>query len=246
MKIVILDGEGKFERNAETDEIGAVVLRGPNVFAGYKETFHNKAIWVDDGDGKGKWYNTGDLGRQDTDGYFWLTGRKKEIIIRGGHNIDPKMIEEPMHKHPAVALVAAVGSPDAKVGEVPVIFVQLKPGHEATGEELYKFAQEHIPERAAWPQAIHILDEMPVTTVGKVHKVPLAMGEIERIFIRELRKLPVVTNVNVKAAANRKFGTLVEVKATIKSDAQPASAEKEIGHLLGQYAIEHTISILRA
>lgn len=246
MKIVILDGEGKFERNADTDEIGAVVLRGPNVFAGYKEDFHNQAIWVDDGDGKGNWYNTGDLGRQDSDGYFWLTGRKKEIIIRGGHNIDPKMIEEPMHMHPAVALVAAVGSPDAKVGEVPVIFVQLKPGHQATGEELYKFAQEHIPERAAWPQAIHILDEMPVTTVGKVHKVPLVMGEIERVFIRELRKLPVVTNVNVKAGANRKFGTLVEVKATIRSDAQPASAEKEIGHLLGQYAIEHTISILRA
>ena len=75
-----------------------------------------------------RWLNTGDLGRQDADGYFYLTGRKKELIIRGGHNIDPASIEEPLHQHPAVQLAAAVGRPDAHAGEVPVAYVQLKPG----------------------------------------------------------------------------------------------------------------------
>lgn len=246
MKIAILDEAGKFDRNARIDEVGAVLLRGPNIFAGYKEGAHNQEIWVVDGSSRGPWYNTGDLGRQDADDYFWLTGRKKELIIRGGHNIDPRMIEEPMHKHPAVELVAAVGSPDAKLGEVPVIFVQLKPGHEATGEELYRFAQEHIAERAALPQAIHILDEMPVTTVGKVHKVPLAMGEIERVFVRELRKLAVIEHLEVNAGSDRKLGILVEVIVSLKEEAKQAAAEKEINHLLGQYPIEHTLSILRA
>ena len=65
-----------------------------------------------------RWLNTGDLGRQDADGYFYLTGRKKELIIRGGHNIDPASIEEPLHRHPAVQLAAAVGRPDAHAGEL--------------------------------------------------------------------------------------------------------------------------------
>ncbi len=243
MKIAILGPDGSFEREAQSDEIGAVILRGPNVFKGYKESFHNEHIWVDSADGKGLWYNTGDLGRQDQDGYFWLTGRKKEVIIRGGHNIDPRMIEEPMHKHPAVALVAAVASPDPKVGEVPVIFVQLKAGHHATGEELYHFAEKHIPERAALPQAIHILEEMPLTPIGKVHKVPLYLGEIERIFVREILKIPVVEKVKVQATSDRKFGTLAEVGVVFKEGTNEKTAEKEVRHLLGQYAVKSRLGI---
>lgn len=243
MKVAILDEVGKFERNARIDEIGAVILRGPNVFDGYKEDFHNQHIWIDDGDGKGEWYNTGDLGRQDAEGYFWLTGRKKEIIIRGGHNIDPRMIEEPMHKHPAVALVAAVGSPDAKVGEVPVIFVQLKAGHQATGEELYHFAQEHIAERAAWPQAIHILEEMPVTPIGKVHKLPLMMGEIERVLERELSKVPVIERVETKIVSDRKYGLLAEVTITPKKGANIDTAKKEAENLLGLYTVRSSLFV---
>ncbi len=129
---------------------------------------HNKGIWIErQGD---VWLNTGDLGRQDADGYFWLTGRKKELIIRGGHNIDPKLIEEPLHRHPSVALVAAIGRPDPHAGEVPVAYVQLKSGDSASPAELLEFAMQNIPERAAWPKAIRVIDKLPTTNVGKIFK----------------------------------------------------------------------------
>jgi fatty-acyl-CoA synthase len=83
-------------------------VKGPNVFAGYLQEEQNRGLWVADG-----WLNTGDLGRQDREGYFWLSGRSKDLIIRGGHNLDPAVIEEALYTHPAVALAAAVGKPDA-------------------------------------------------------------------------------------------------------------------------------------
>jgi len=87
-----------------------------------------------------RWLNSGDLGRRDSKGYFWLAGRKKELIIRGGHNIDLKIIEDALQTHPAVLLTAAVGSPDAYAGELPVAYVQLKPGTAVTEAELLEHA----------------------------------------------------------------------------------------------------------
>jgi fatty-acyl-CoA synthase len=154
MRAVILDGQGRFLRMAETDEIGIIAIHGPNVFAGYLDPNHDSGLWIEiDGE---RWLNTGDLGRQDANGYFWLSGRRKELIIRGGHNIDPKVIEEALSKHPAVALAVAVGSPDAYAGEVPVAYVQPKPGAAVTEEELLEFAASTIPERAAVPKRIRV------------------------------------------------------------------------------------------
>ena len=115
---------------------------------------------------------------QDQNGYFYLTGRKKELIIRGGHNIDPQGIEEPLHQHPAVQLAAAVGRPDMHAGELPVVYVVLKPGASVTEMALMEFAQAKIRERAAHPKAIHIIDQMPLTGVGKVFKLGLKLREI--------------------------------------------------------------------
>jgi fatty-acyl-CoA synthase len=134
MMASILDDAGRFVRKAETNEIGSILIHGPNVFRGYLDPRHNAGLWVEIAGAR--WLNTGDLGRQDGDGYFWLTGRRKELIILGGHNIDPKMIEEALQEHPAVALAAAIGRPDAYAGEVPVAFVQLKPAASATEQEL--------------------------------------------------------------------------------------------------------------
>ena len=182
MRALILDGD-KYVRDAETDEIGVIAIRGPNVFAGYLDPAHNQGIWIDrHGE---TWLNTGDLGRQDADGYFWLTGRKKELIIRGGHNIDPKLIEEPLHRHPAVALAAAIGRPDPHAGEAPVAYVQMKEGHNVGSSELMEFAQSHIPERAAWPKAIHVVEKMPLTNVGKIFKPELQQREIEDVIRAE-------------------------------------------------------------
>ena len=186
MRALILDAEGGYARDAETDEIGVIAIRGPNVFAGYLDPAHNRGIWIERA-GEA-WLNTGDLGRQDADGYFWLTGRKKELIIRGGHNIDPKLIEEPLHHHPAVALAAAIGRPDGHAGEVPVVYDQLKSGAQVSPNELLEFAQKNIPERAAWPKAIRVVDKLPTTNVGKIFKPDLQRLEIEDIVRGEAAK----------------------------------------------------------
>lgn len=179
MAAVILDENGGFERFAEAEEIGVIAISGPNVFAGYVSDVHNQGIWFDV-DGR-RWLNTGDLGRQDADGYFWLTGRKKEMIIRGGHNIDPKSIEEAIQTHPSVALVAAIGRPDLHAGEVPVVYAQLTSPGAISESELLDYAKQEVPERAAHPKAVHIVDELPVTPVGKIFKPALTMLEIESV-----------------------------------------------------------------
>ena len=107
MQVMMLDDNGKFVRVADTGEVGNICIRGDNVFVGYYLAQQNQAIWVTDSDNQ-TWFNSGDLGYQDADGYFFLTGRKKELIIRGGHNIDPKMIEEVVYQYEGVAGCAAV------------------------------------------------------------------------------------------------------------------------------------------
>ncbi|HLZ67755.1 MAG TPA: acyl-CoA synthetase [Aliidongia sp.] len=176
MKAIVLDDAGRYVRDCATDEIGVIAISGPNVFAGYSQAEQNKGLWLDLGDDK-RWLNTGDLGRCDAEGYFWLTGRKKDLIIRGGHNIDPAAIEEPLHRHAAVQIAAAIGRPDAHAGELPVAYVQLKPGATASEQELMAFVGERISERAAMPKHIRIVEAMPLTGVGKIFKPELKRRE---------------------------------------------------------------------
>jgi fatty-acyl-CoA synthase len=176
MKAVMIDESGRYVRDCDPDEVGQFVISGPNVFAGYSRPEQDIGIWLDLGDGE-CWLNTGDLGRCDADGYFWLTGRKKELIIRGGHNIDPAAIEEALHRHPAVQIAAAVGRPDMHAGELPVAYVQLKPGVTATEAELTGFLLDEISERAAFPKGIRVVDAMPLTGVGKIFKPALKRRE---------------------------------------------------------------------
>ena len=225
------------------NEIGSVLIRGDNVFPGYLEDIHNKDIWVDLGDDGGPWLNTGDLGRQDEEGYFWLTGRKKELIIRGGHNIDPKQIEEPMHRHPAVALAAAVGRPDARVGEVPVVYVQLKPGAEASPEELLAFAQEHVPERAAIPKQVILIEQMPVTAVGKIFKPALVRMQIGEVLGEALNALDEVAEAVVQAVPSKLHGTEVQVRVTLAEGVARAAGEEAVQGVLGQYAFHYVVEI---
>ncbi|MCP3705666.1 acyl-CoA synthetase [Paraburkholderia sp. CNPSo 3274] len=172
MKAVMTDESGRYVRDCVADEVGQLLISGPNVFIGYMRPEQNNGIWMDLADG-GRWLNTGDLGRCDADGYFWLTGRKKELIIRGGHNIDPAAIEEALHRHPAVQIAAAVGRPDMHAGELPVAYVQLKPGTTANEAEMAAFLRDEISERAAFPKGIRIVEMMPLTAVGKIFKPAL-------------------------------------------------------------------------
>lgn len=183
LRVVELGENGSIAEEKAAGEVGAIVIRGPNVFAGYTDAARNAGTLLADG-----WLATGDLGRLDADGYLWLTGRAKDLIIRGGHNIDPGLIEDVLAKHPAVALAAAVGSPDPYAGELPVAFVSLRPGATVTEEDLRAFAAQHIAERAAVPVSVTVLAEMPVTAVGKTFKPPLRVHAAEASLQRHLVK----------------------------------------------------------
>lgn len=195
VRIVRLSEGGSYLRDAQVGEVGTILIEGPNLFKGYLNPIHDKDLWVDIPDRHGqdqRWLNTGDLGRSDEQGYFWLTGRTKELIIRGGHNIDPNMIEEPIHTHPAVAMAAAVGRPDAHAGEVPVIYVQLRPGASATPDELMEHARQTVAEMTALPKRINIVPHLPTTGVGKIFKPALVMAEMESVFREEAQACELV------------------------------------------------------
>ena len=212
MESVMLDGDGRFHRVAEVDEVGVIAISGPNVFKGYLDPRQNAGVFVDI-NGK-RWLNTGDLGRRDADGYFWLTGRKKELIIRGGHNIDPRTIEEALASHPGVALVAAIGSPDAYAGEMPVAYVQLKPGATVTEPELLEHAARTIPERAAIPKRIRISSSLPLTAVGKLFKPALVEREIEETVRAEADRIGVpIVSVKVERDPRRSVQAIVASQA---------------------------------
>lgn len=215
MRAVILDADGRYERDAEVDEAGVIALQGANVFAGYLDPRHDALAWLErpSSDGVERWLNTGDLGRMDRDGYFWLTGRKKELIIRGGHNIDPKSIEEALAAHPAVALCAAVGRPDAHAGEVPVVYVQLRPDAQVGEAELQAFAMEHITERAAVPRQVHIVPALPITAVGKIFKPALSQREIESV-VREEASAAGVTLEELQVNHDPRLGLVARYQIT--------------------------------
>jgi fatty-acyl-CoA synthase len=145
-----------------------VLYKAPNLFSGYLDAAETAKAFTADG-----WLITGDLGFRDALGRLNLSGRAKDLIIRGGHNIDPKVIEDALGAHPAVHLCAAVGAPDAYAGELPVAFATLLPGATATEAELLAFTAERVDEAPAKPKSITILAYMPVTNVGKIYKPEL-------------------------------------------------------------------------
>jgi fatty-acyl-CoA synthase/long-chain acyl-CoA synthetase len=161
------------------DEVGEICISNPGVFAGntYTEAAKNADLYHYD-----SYLRTGDLGRIDPDGYLWITGRAKDLIIRGGHNIDPAEIEEALMAHTAVAMAGAIGQPDAHSGEMPCAYVELVAGGSVTGEELVEHCKVHVHERAAVPKYIEVLPELPKTAVGKVFKPDLRKRAIERIY----------------------------------------------------------------
>jgi fatty-acyl-CoA synthase len=171
----------------------------------------------------------------DRDGYFWLTGRKKELIIRGGHNIDPATIEEPLHRHPAVQIAAAIGRPDAHAGELPVAYVQLKPGATVSREELADFVRQAILERAAQPKQIHIVDTMPLTAVGKIFKPALKRMETADALHCALREAGIE---GVRLVLDEDKTTGISIRAGLRD---PASHDG-VAAVLGRFPFSFSIS----
>jgi fatty-acyl-CoA synthase len=171
-----------------------VLFKSPNLFSGFLDEADNTHAFTGRSPGRPKnertplgglaepglgaeddigWLATGDLGYIDDQERLHLSGRSKDLIIRSGHNIDPKVIEDALAAHPAVQLCAAVGAPDAYAGELPVVFATLIPGAVATEDELLAFVSERVDEPPARPKRVTILDTMPLTNVGKIYKPDL-------------------------------------------------------------------------
>lgn len=235
MKTVLVDDNGSYVRDCADDEVGQLIVSGPNVFAGYLQPGQNEGAWLDLADDQ-RWLNTGDLARRDVDGYYWLIGRRKELIIRGGHNIDPATIEEPLHRHPAVQIVAAIGRPDAHAGELPVAYVQLKSGATTSEAELSEFVRNAVSERAALPKRIHIVDSMPLTAVGKIFKPELKRRELLDALQTALSEGG-VKDARVSVSDDPSRGVSLSVEVALAAERDQASS------ILGRFPFAFTVSL---
>lgn len=213
----IFGDTGEFERFATPNEPGELLLRGPTVIPGYKQAERNAGAFIHDG-----WLNSGDLGRVDAQGYVWLTGRAKDLIIRSGHNIDPGMIEEALSRHQDVELAAAVGQPDAYAGETPVAYVTLRQGAAVTGQELQAYARDAVAERPAAPKVVRVVDQMPVTAVGKIFK-PALREDAALHAAREALDAAGLSGLTLAAHIDKRKGLIVTVGGLTHENA-PAAA----------------------
>ncbi len=146
---------------------GEICIRGPQVMQGYYNKPEATAEILKDG-----WLYTGDIGKEEEDGFFFITDRKKDMIIYKGYNIYPRELEEVIFEHPAVQQCAVVGKPDSEVGELVVAFVELKEGAKATREEITEHTNSKIAHYKKVREVI-FLDTIPVSGAGKVLKKEL-------------------------------------------------------------------------
>ncbi|CAN5430492.1 long-chain fatty acid--CoA ligase [soil metagenome] len=161
VEMMLLDVEGN---EAAEGEIGEIAIRGENIMAGYWANEDASAEAIVDG-----WFRSGDLARRDSDGYYEIVDRKKDMIIRGGMNIYPREIEEVLYEHSAVAEAAVVGVPHDEYGEEVAAYVVIAEGAEATEDEL----REHVKAQVAaykYPREVHLIPELPKGATGKILK----------------------------------------------------------------------------
>jgi fatty-acyl-CoA synthase len=225
---VRIEADGTWTRLAP-GQAGVLAIGGPTVFAGYVAG-HGPGGHLLDGAGKlvGGLLDTGDLGHVDEQGFVHLRGRAKDLIIRGGHNIDPAIIEDVLLTHPQVTGAAAVGRPDPHAGEVPVAYVTLAPGAEVSEEELREWATARVAERAAAPKAVTVIDVLPVTAVGKPYKLALRADAA----LREL------TQALAPIGGRHEVRTLIEDGAIVAEVTLTDAADEPVAkEVLARYAI---------
>ncbi|HEX5814194.1 MAG TPA: AMP-binding protein [Methylomirabilota bacterium] len=174
MELAVVDAEG---RSLPADTEGDLLVRGASQFVGYyrRPDFTRESHTADG------WFRTGDRARIDADGYLSITGRTKDLIIRGGENIPVAEVESLLFTHPGVAAVAVVGMPDARLGERACAFVVPKPGAALTLAELVAWLDRHQLARQKFPERLELVDEFPMTPSGKVQKYRLRQLIADRL-----------------------------------------------------------------
>ena len=160
---------------------------------------------------------------------LFITGRLKDLIIRGGHNIDPNQIEEGLAGHPLVAAIGAIGQPDARLGERPCAYVELIDGAEVSPEELVAYGCEHIGERAARPKYIEIMTSLPKTAVGKISKLDLRKMAIKRIYNEALSEAGIGAEV-AGVEDDETHGLVAKIKPIMSGLEQ-----SDVRHALGDF-----------
>lgn len=174
MELRIVDDEG---RQLPPGTEGELLVRGASQFVGYfKRPDFTRESYTADG-----WFRTGDRGRIDGEGYLSITGRTKDVIIRGGENIPVVEVENVLFTHPKVAGVAVVGMPDPRLGERACAFVIPKPGESLTLPELVAYLESRQLARQKFPERLEIISEFPMTPSGKIQKYRLRQAVAERI-----------------------------------------------------------------
>jgi long-chain acyl-CoA synthetase len=155
----VVDDEGK---DVGIDTPGEIAIRGENLMKGYWGRPEETAEAIPDG-----WFRTGDIATKDSDGYYFIVDRKKDLIIRGGYNVYPREIEEALYEHPAVAEVAVIGISDGALGEEVGAAVALKPGATADVDELREFAKARVAAYK-YPRHVWLVDALPKGPTGKI------------------------------------------------------------------------------
>jgi fatty-acyl-CoA synthase len=186
------DGAAQLDQRCASGDTGVIVLRGPHISPGYTDAARDGGMFQTDAQHT-RWLVSGDLGHVDAQGGIHITGRAKDVIIRGSHNIDPGLVEDAFLTHPAVAMCAVVGEPDAYAGELPVAFVTLKPGAHCDAATLLTEVAPHVYERPATPKRVTIIQAMPMTAIGKIYKPALRLRAMETKLTEMLSDVPRAT-----------------------------------------------------
>jgi fatty-acyl-CoA synthase len=207
---------------------GVLRVRGPNVGPGYTDASRNAGSF------EHGWLITGDIGHVDAQGRVFVTGRAKDLIIRGAHNIDPGAVEEALLQHPQLALAAVVGAPDEYAGELPVAYVVAKPGADVDEEDLLAFAAARIPERAALPKRISVLPALPLTAIGKIYKPALRLQAAEHVLRERLQQAGLSGRVAVQGVDR---GGRLLLRFVAAEGVATATVEPELRALMAGFAL---------
>ncbi|UCG22836.1 MAG: long-chain fatty acid--CoA ligase [Chloroflexota bacterium] len=162
MKIV-----DEMDNDVPQGELGEIVIRGHNVMKGYYGRPEATADAM-----RGGWFHTGDIGRMDEDGYFYIVDRVKDMVIRGGFNVYPREVEEVLMSHPQVSLAAVIGVPDEQYGEEIKAFIVPAEGAEMDEAELVAWSKENMADYK-YPRLIEFRDTLPMNATGKILKIEL-------------------------------------------------------------------------
>jgi len=221
IKTAILDEFGYFLRNAQPEETGVVLCRGTNIFVGYKEGIHNHKIWVDCKDGKQRWFNTGDIGKMDKDGFLWILGRNKDTIKSGEKTINLTILEKQL-QHPAILKMVLVSRPDIHLGKIVVAYVV--PKNKNTQDCTDFLMKNNI-------SLIRFIDQIHHKANGKVAKNDFFWKENSSFVEAQLRNIPKIARFEVQLISQHIIGESLAISVSPKEGVPSEELYMEIEQL---------------